>query len=111
MTSGEPGRSYLQLKPDELVVTTATDLHKLLNLIKTRAGLSYGQIAAKTGVSRSQVFSLMSAKRSTFPRKREQIEQLVTACWLSPAHVDLVIELWVKVKAQHKDNDSADSDA
>jgi hypothetical protein len=65
-------------------------------LVRMREGsrLSYGQLAIKTRMARSQVYNLTGPGRPVFPTIRAQVEQLACACGLGELEVARLLQLW-----------------
>lgn len=97
MTATVPGEQNTQLN---LHASTAKEFRELLGRIRDTAGLSGGQIAAKTGMPRSTAYSLTSTNRPGLPSNSEQVRAFVQACGLSATKVDVVMDLWNRLHAQ-----------
>lgn len=96
-------RSYLEIPDEVLRAETPVEFRELLNRIRELAGLTNGQIAAKTKIPRSQAYSLTDTNRTTLPRKPEQVREFVGACKLSPIQVGLVMSIWEQIDNHVRD--------
>lgn len=92
MTATVPGEQDTQLR---FHATTATEFRELLGKVQRSAGLSCGQIAAKTGMPRSTAYSLPNTKRPGLPSNPDQVRVFVKACGLTEAQIDIVLDLWM----------------
>lgn len=90
-------RVYVELDDAELLANTPAEFAQLLRRIQARAGLTCGQIAAKTLIPRSQAYSMASKNRTTLPTKGDQVFKFVSACGLVPYQVERVLRLWSKL--------------
>jgi len=75
------------------------EFRQLLVEMRLASGLSCGQIAFKTGMARSQVYSLTTHGRIGLPKKPEQLESLGRACGLSEVEVAQLMTLWRTMKS------------
>ncbi|MEU5691071.1 helix-turn-helix transcriptional regulator [Actinosynnema sp. NPDC020468] len=80
----------------ELQATDPAGFTALLKVIQVRSGLTPARIGVLTGISRSQVYSMLS--RGTLPSKPGQVVALVEACGLSHAQVRRVMALWSELR-------------
>ncbi len=74
-----------------------------LRLIREQSGFSVGQIAYGSGICRSQVQSLGSARLRGLPTLPEQVRLYVTTCRLAPAQVELVMSLWTTLNTAERE--------
>jgi hypothetical protein len=95
--NGSHADKYWALPPDRICARSGREFRALLGLVRDMAGLSYGQIAATSGISRSSVWSLGSPDRCELPRLRHQVERYLISCRLVPAQVMLIMDLWTKL--------------
>lgn len=95
--NGGDADKYWELPPDCICARSGTEFRTLLGLVRDTAGLSNGQIAVTSGISRSSVASLGSPARRKLPRLRRQVEAYLVSCRLVPRQVTLILELWAKL--------------
>ena len=67
---------------------------RLLVWMREGTQLSYGQLAVKTGLARSQVYNLTGPGRPVFPTKQAQVQGLACACGLGEPEVAQLLQLW-----------------
>ncbi|WP_372664537.1 hypothetical protein [Amycolatopsis kentuckyensis] len=89
----------LVLPQHELVVDNPVDLARLLARCMAGAGLTAGQVAAKSGIPRSQTYNLIDPKRNSLPRKESQVEAFLTACRLHGEQIGFVLARWRRLDA------------
>ncbi|RSN36654.1 hypothetical protein DMC61_00765 [Amycolatopsis sp. WAC 04169] len=77
----------------ELLVENPDDVSKVVQLAMSRARLGHGQIAARTGINRSQVYNL-SKQDGALPREPDQLLKCLHACKMPTIQIDLVIMQW-----------------
>lgn len=104
VTPSTERRAALELAPERIHADTPAEFRQLLDHIRTRAGLTPGQIAVKTGIPRSQAYNMVSASRTTLPSKPEQVQRFVEACGLGAIHVAMVMDLWKKLDQENRAN-------
>ena len=100
MSAPDRGRAYIELSDELLTASTPAEFRQLLSRIMTEAGLTASQIAVKTGIPRSQAYSMVSSSRISLPSKREQVQRFVEACGLAPVQAGLVMSVWDRLIAQ-----------
>lgn len=88
---------HMELDHSELKAETAVEFRQLLDRVRQAAGLTCGQIAAKTTIPRSQAYSLVSKSRTTLPSRPEQVRKFIEACKLNPMQADIVMGLWSRL--------------
>jgi hypothetical protein len=66
----------------------------LLVWMREGSRLSYGQLAIKTRIARSQVYNLTGPGRPVFPTMRTQVQQLACGCGLGELEVAQLVQLW-----------------
>ncbi|MEU3767906.1 hypothetical protein AB0E55_22880 [Amycolatopsis keratiniphila] len=81
------------LTADELAVRTPDDVSRIVQLAITRAGLTAGQVAMKTMINRSQVYSL-AKQDGALPHEPDQLLACLSACRMPEEQIDLVILQW-----------------
>jgi hypothetical protein len=88
------------LTAEELTIGTVADFRALLALVLKRAGLTCGQIAAKTSIGRSSVYNLVDVRREGLPTKGDQVQEFLCACGLQLRQVATVMRSWELLDAQ-----------
>jgi hypothetical protein len=88
------GRSFVVLHDSELLIRNPADLARVFQLVLDRAGLTAGQLAIKTKISRSQIYNLKKAGTTAVPRSAEQVSKYLLTCGMAPRQVQLVLERW-----------------
>lgn len=92
----------LKLAPEELVVTTAAEFVSLLARVLKRAEMNASQLAAKTKLPRSQVYSLIKAGRDTLPTKPGQVQLFLVGCGVVAEQVGAIMHTWSKLDEQRQ---------
>jgi hypothetical protein len=100
MTSNRVVDHAVMLEREELHAETPAEFCGLLDRIRTAADLTCGQIAAKTGMPRSQAYNMVAKNRTSLPSRRDQVAAFTKACNLAPLQVDIVLDLWGKLNDQ-----------
>ncbi|QXV63572.1 hypothetical protein [Amycolatopsis sp. TNS106] len=77
----------------ELLIETPDDVSKVVQLAMDRAQIGHGQVAAKTGINRSQVYNL-SKQDGALPREPDQLLKCLHACKMPTVQIDLVVMQW-----------------
>jgi hypothetical protein len=95
-------RKYLKFPTQDLHIRDGEQLAKLLKQIMEEARLTPTEMAAKTGISRSQVYNLISSK--SLPRKHEQLERFLSACQLDTAQVEIVLAQWRRLDQRRRES-------
>lgn len=77
-----------------LEICTPPDLARLLGSAMAAAGLTVRQLAARTAISRSQIYLLTDPTRGSLPRNREQLDTFLRACRLRETDIRFVLYRW-----------------
>ena len=91
-----PVRPVRPLLDSELQATCEVGFTDLLRAIQVRSGLNPAQIAARTGLPRSQAYSLIN--RNKLPTKPDQVRAFITICGLPDPQVQRVMALWAELR-------------
>lgn len=78
-----------------LRVRNAQELGRLVELLCDLSGLPKRVVAARAGIARSQLYSLIGGR---LPRDPGQLQAVLTACGLHPAQVEGVVHEWRGLK-------------
>ncbi|RJQ68858.1 hypothetical protein D5S17_31545 [Pseudonocardiaceae bacterium YIM PH 21723] len=82
----------------ELAANTPREFVQLLKRIRSRAQGGPTGIHERSGIGRSQIYSMTDEKRSGLPTRGEQVRSFLEACGLPPVQVEHVLKLWVRLR-------------
>jgi len=103
MTVGSADDKFIALPPGSIRATSGREFRALLRLIWTSSGRSFGEIAYRSGIGKSQVHNLGAPRLAGVPEDANQVQRYLTCCRLPPAQIALVMDLWSQLCEVERD--------